>query len=644
MDKNCLHPLNPQGVWRTYTVADGLIGYRFEHIAEDAEGFLWFGSHDSGVNRFDGSEFINFTSRDGLCGNQVFVLLNDSQDRLWFGTQDGGLCWYDGSRFHTFKDEITRRPIFFLYEDRQGRIWFAGNLHDTLGYFDGDRFHDLAGQYSVDPDSLLNCWGIAQDETDSMWFAYRDLLLVYQDGRLLPAWSGENRFFAIAPHPQKGLWLATETRLGHWHDDRFEALEETTGTVRKIQLYRHNRPWFCSIDGATCYDGDRFHHFTVADGLPNPLVNGMLQDREGQLWFATWGGGIGCYDPDSIQPIDYTTTPHIGSSAIETMCEDSNGRLWMGLINRSQTNNQYAVKAYGATGVENFGPAAGLNLEQCSALYIDLQGNVWAGGRTGLFRGDGCSFKPVPIKKLVQDSLVSALAGDQQGCVYLGYSTGPTHVGILRFDGERSETLVDLEVDSVPINHISAIVVGPQNEVWFAVRSLQGLQADKGLGCWRQGEAPVFYSEDLPHRSVEALALDDQGHLWAATLDGLACHVDGRFNALPVGHTPAQNRIMCLCRDRRGRWWLGTDNGVVQYDGRSFQTIRSPHIGYTIEIVESHDGSLWFATLDGLVRYTPSHIAPRIRLLQITADQVYHGSHGGRSNLAYDMSPLNTAA
>ncbi len=27
-----------QGIWRTYSMADGLVGDRFEHIAEDADG------------------------------------------------------------------------------------------------------------------------------------------------------------------------------------------------------------------------------------------------------------------------------------------------------------------------------------------------------------------------------------------------------------------------------------------------------------------------------------------------------------------------------------------------------------------------------------------------------------------------------
>ena len=67
----------------------------------------------------------------------------------------------------------------------------------------------------------------------------------------------------------------------------------------------------------------------------------------------------------------------------------------------------------------------------------------------------------------------------------------------------------------------------------------------------------------------------------------------------------------------------GTESGVVRYDGRIFQTVRSEYIGTTFKIMEDRAGKLWFATINGLIRYTPTEIAPRIRLLQVIADQVY---------------------
>ena len=91
-----------KGTWRTYSLAEGLAGIQVEHIAEDRDGYLWFGTWDSGASRFDGDEFQTFNRISGLCGNQVMAIFLDSQDRLWFGTRDGGACWFDGQQFHRF--------------------------------------------------------------------------------------------------------------------------------------------------------------------------------------------------------------------------------------------------------------------------------------------------------------------------------------------------------------------------------------------------------------------------------------------------------------------------------------------------------------------------------------------------------------
>ena len=36
--------------------------------------------------------------------------------------------------------------------------------------------------------------------------------------------------------------------------------------------------------------------FDVTDGLAGLMVNGITQDRDGHLWFATMNNGVSCYD------------------------------------------------------------------------------------------------------------------------------------------------------------------------------------------------------------------------------------------------------------------------------------------------------------------------------------------------------------
>ena len=91
---------------------------------------------------------------------------------------------------------------------------------------------------------------------------------------------------------------------------------------RKMQFDCEGRLWLCTGKGAHCYDGGQFHRITTEDGLPYPNVNGIWQDREGLLWFATWGGGLARYDPHGVQALTMHTTADGLVGGIADLAED----------------------------------------------------------------------------------------------------------------------------------------------------------------------------------------------------------------------------------------------------------------------------------------------------------------------------------
>lgn len=86
-------------------------------ITQDKQGNIWFGSEpDDMAKRADiggawrynpsaeGATFTNFTTKDGLVQNNVFCILEDNLGYLWFGTRNLGLCRYDGKSFTSFSE------------------------------------------------------------------------------------------------------------------------------------------------------------------------------------------------------------------------------------------------------------------------------------------------------------------------------------------------------------------------------------------------------------------------------------------------------------------------------------------------------------------------------------------------------------
>ena len=110
------------------SVQDGLPQESVLSIAQDREGFMWFGTQ-SGVSRFDGYRFTSYRNETGkpnsLANNWVRVLHIDRHGQLWLAT-DGGL-----NRF----DPVTRS--FTLYLPDQPARRGNGNRHIKALISDG---------------------------------------------------------------------------------------------------------------------------------------------------------------------------------------------------------------------------------------------------------------------------------------------------------------------------------------------------------------------------------------------------------------------------------------------------------------------------------------------------------------------------
>src|SRR5205085_5899109 len=48
--------------------------------------------------------------------------------------------------------------------------------------------------------------------------------------------------------------------------------------------------WFCTEEGLSRFDGYSFINYSTAQGLPQPAVNDLLETRTGEYWVATDGG------------------------------------------------------------------------------------------------------------------------------------------------------------------------------------------------------------------------------------------------------------------------------------------------------------------------------------------------------------------
>lgn len=309
-------------------------------IAQDARGFLWFGTQ-RGLVRYDAYEYRVFRSNPSdaktLAGNYVRALLASRDGRLWVGTFSGGLSVFD-PRTETFE----RVPLAYdrvegLAEDRNGRIWIA----TTAGL---DRLDPRTRR--VEHFTQTATRGLLIDRNGTLWIGTRDGLL-RRDGDAFArvGLAGEN-VVRLFEDGRGRIWIGTEEQGAAVLDPRSGLLRRITGLshywVYGLAEATDGELWIATFGGGidvvdenTLAIVDRLHHDPVLnDTIGADRVGAVFRDRSGLVWVGTWGEGLARHDPRTRAFRSLRFSPDrpdgLTHAAAVRALETRDGRIWVG--------------------------------------------------------------------------------------------------------------------------------------------------------------------------------------------------------------------------------------------------------------------------------------------------------------------------
>jgi ligand-binding sensor domain-containing protein len=122
---------------------------------------------------------------------------------------------------------------------------------------------------------------------------------------------------------------------------------------------------------------------------------------------------------------------------------------------------------------------------------------------------------------------------------------------------------------------------------------------------------------DPRHGHVRCGLQDKAGNLWFGTTENGLYKYDGKsFRQFLVADGLISNSINDILEDKSGKIWIGTQDGVCLYDGKTFAKIQIPlpknltpnknkfyQTQIVYDIMLDKAGKLWFATIDGVFVY-----------------------------------------
>ena len=666
-----------QYIFRAYRQPEGLANLALNALATDRKGFLWLAT-ENGVYRFLGSEFVRFGPEQGIAEVNIQAILLDQNDTVWAGTSQN-LYRYDGQRFvpacntpihisvwnslavedaHHLLIVEKRRLYRLEFNDQNQVLSYRAVFPATLVKSIPDLSHIVSVTAVNNPQEGVEVWIGAGKELYSFsvsspvsrqktpvgafvtsglheWNQARGLaedswagVLLDRSGTL---WAGGRSHVAALPHLSNRF--VDHSIPGSYSGNIYPhapLLEDREGRILAP-----------TEDGIARWDGARWRSIDRASGLDiTGHVVGMAFDAAGDPWLAIRGDGI--FQWAGYEDWEGWNNPQTLPSAVIWAVVPSRGnRIYIG----TDKGPGWIDPQTGASGRLFKSPR--WTFGQVDTMGVNRDGTLWGGTFSGaVLRIDPDAKQTQQPGKL--PSFITRTVADASGRVF--YTTDN---GIYVRDAANSRALPRRVPGAdrllTPSTQVDTGCLAPNGDLWFLTNN--HLIRFAG-GQWSSPPAdgmPALNGSMLDISCAPDGAVwitGQQTGTWRLTLGG------DRLEAWPLAPPRGLESLtpVAIVVDRRGWVWLGTDDGLLVWNGRIWRHL-TQETGLTWNdvnqgvLLAASDGSMWIGTSGGMAHLLhPEHVFDSVPLgVMITnirrGDRVFSPTQPIR--LPWSALPLN---
>ncbi len=548
-------------------VKDGLPSDRVFHIHQDRKGFIWFAT-ESGLCRYDGYRFENFTVEDGISKNEVRRLYEDRQGRLWILTRFELTVLENGifSVVDTFP-RILEKRVLSMQQDSASHLWLTtlGNVHRISP--DGHISHFSKGELGAEYVSPVLEFVSPSGE---VWLSAGDHFVAMRDtvARRIPLTypiEGSGISYASATYLSSGQVLySSAAGLVLMSQGEQQTLVVPTGRMMEGFDPASITTLFEDVNRLIWVASDKngLIQFRIEAGqmiperhlLPGVGVNHLLPDREGNLWIATHDGVY--MRSGNAAAISQTEAARLMPDPISSIKPGKDGRLWIvaktGRIRvaerlesedeidlRTTLNPQEEITDFemlddgslligtnqGLLMYENGQARRFYGLGYISTIKLQEGGGIWIGSAYDAYRCTREDLRLLEdpndfdfpnrafevrarIDTLISHPQVQDMLAASDGSVWISQVEGLLHL----VNDDRIQMADSSRVFRADVQDMEQ---APDSSIWFGTNG-SGLIVIKGDAFW-----VINAERGLPGEVINDVLVDGDSAIWIATNNGI---------------------------------------------------------------------------------------------------------------------------
>jgi len=569
-----------------YDIDKGLLQSQVTSITKDKLNQIWL-SNLGGINCFDGKQFTSFTVGNGIKNYFNFAIATDNNGRVWCGNSGGLTCFESkGLINYPFTGKNTLRPVRRIVCDRHDDIWALSDQK----LFKIVKQKLVEQQITVDNEVITD---IEKDERGSLYAAIQNKGIYKLRYNKWEPFAPLNAFknvgyiiqFAVVPHHAGQVYMITQNQLFFLKDSVTTTVDNALISKINTRLVclaiDHNLDlWLGTDKGAFLLSNHTLKHFDDTNGFTNTRVFSIFVDYENHIWFGTDGAGLYKYQLDDY--LVYDKSQGLTSQLAMAMVKNRRGEIYIATYG----GGLQGCKGGKITQIKNL--PSEFKDARINCLYVDTSDDLWIGtDDSGLWKKT--KNRTIKISNKLSCTFISQSKDGtiwfttNFGCFYIQNNKTIPIYGL----NYQCNSLLTMGADSMYVGTFDGLVLVKDKKIAGEGRLLQG----SSINCMQKYQTTILIGTTdkglygLDTRTGKLRNIDIKSQAGPNTISGML--VVG--NQLWLGTSRSINRYMIEGNDTPifkkliapadvyecnqnavlltdHKVWIGTTHGIIVFD------------------------------------------------------------------------------